>query len=411
MHCKKMFFLILGAALVLPVRAENYELAQLEQMALVSNRSVLAARDRLDGARSAVETAAAWPNPEFEYVAGNQRARGPGGNPGDARSYALSQPLDMPWLRRSRVAAAEAGLAATQAETRAFEADLLLRLRLRYFDLLRREADLRNAKEDAQLLESMRSRIALRVDLGEAPRYELIKADAEMLNGQKVAQAAGFRVEQARSQLRLMVGKDLPESFGVRGTLREIPELPPRQRLRDELQGNSPELARGRAELVRAERQLDWERQQRWPKVALKASIDEDPDVRASKVGVVLTLPLWDRRRGPVGEATAQLARAGNELAAQEFSLLQQLEVACQQYEIALAQVTALEGGILRQAENALKVAEAAYRFGERGYIEVIDAQRVRRAARVELIAARYELAAAWVEIERLRALSRESQP
>ena len=75
------------------------------------------------------------------------------------------------------------------------------------------------------------------------------------------------------------------------------------------------------------------------------------------------------------------------------------------QYEIAQTQVTALESGIVRQAESALRVAEAAYRFGERGFLEVLDAQRVYRAARAELIAARYELASAWVEIERLRAI------
>ena len=126
---------------------------------------------------------------------------------------------------------------------------------------------------------------------------------------------------------------------------------------------------------------------------------------------MVVNVPLWDRRVGPVAEAEAQLSRARNELAAHEFGLAQQLEVAFQQYEIAQAQVKALEGGIVRQAENALQVAEAAYRFGERGYIEVLDAQRVRRAARVELIAARHEVAAAWVEIERLRALPQENKP
>jgi len=91
--------------------------------------------------------------------------------------------------------------------------------------------------------------------------------------------------------------------------------------------------------------------------------------------------------------------------------LLQSLEVAYQQYEIAQTQVAALESGIVRQAEAALKVAEAAYRFGKRGFLEVIDAQRVFRAARNELIAARYELAAAWADIERLRASNGEQQP
>jgi cobalt-zinc-cadmium efflux system outer membrane protein len=39
--------------------------------------------------------------------------------------------------------------------------------------------------------------------------------------------------------------------------------------------------------------------------------------------------------------------------------------------------------------------------------IDVLDAQRVYRAARADLNSSRYELAAAWVEIQRLVGLSR----
>lgn len=405
MQRTKPLFFILGMSATLVVAQPEYDLAKLEAAALESSRSVLAAREQINVARHAVVSAGAFPNPELEYLSGTQRSRGPGGNPGNARSVALTQPLDLPWRRSARIAAAEAGLAATGAAVRAFEADTIARLRLHYFDVLRREAELKNAREDMAVMESVRSRIALRVETGEAPRFELIKADAEMLNAQKTAQAAGFRVEQARSALRQSVGGGLPAEFALRGQLRDVPELPPMDGLRRQLQETSPDLARVRAEMVRAQHQLDLERRQRWPSLALKASVDEDPDVRSSKFGLVVSVPLWDRRSGPVGEAAAQLTRARYELEAQEFSLGQQLEVAVQQYEIAEAQVTALESGIVRQAESALKIAEAAYRFGERGFLEVLDAQRVYRAARAELIAGRYELAAAWVEIERLRAI------
>jgi cobalt-zinc-cadmium efflux system outer membrane protein len=405
MQRAKPLLFILGMSATLAVAQPEYDLTNLEAAALESSRSVLAAREQISAARHAVVSAGAFPNPELEYLSGTQRARGPGGNPGNARSVALTQPLDLPWRRSARIAAAEAGLTATGAAVRAFEADTIARLRLQYFDVLRREAELKNAREDMAVMESVRSRIALRVETGEAPRFELIKADAEMLNAQKTAQAAGFRVEQARSALRQAVGGGLPAEFALRGQLRDVPELPPLEGLRRQLQETSPDLARARAEMVRAQHQLVLERRQRWPNLALKASVDEDPDVRSSKFGLVVSVPLWDRRSGPVGEAAAQLIRARYELEAQEFSLGQQLEVAVQQYEIAGAQVSALESGIVRQAESALKIAEAAYRFGERGFLEVLDAQRVYRAARAELIAARYELAAAWVEIERLRAI------
>lgn len=405
MHRTKILTFALGMGATLAFAQPEFDLPKLEALALSSSRAVLSARDQITAARYAVDSAGAFPNPELEYLGGTSRSRGVGGNTGDARSVTLTQPLDMPWRRSARIGAAEAGLESTTAAVRAFEADTLARLRLRYFEVLRRDVELSNTREDLAAMESVRSRIALRVETGEAPRFELIKADAELLNVQKTAQAAGFRGEQARSQLRQSVGGALPADFTLSGRLRDVPELPPLDGLRKQLAETSPDLARARSEMVRAQHLLDLERRQRWPNVALKAGMEEDPDTRANKLGVVVSIPLWDRRSGPVGEASAQLSRARHELAAQEFSLAQQLEIAFQQYEIAQAQVVALESGILMQAEAAVKVAEAAYRFGERGFLEVLDAQRVFRAARAELITARYELASAWVEIERLRAI------
>lgn len=382
----------------------TYSLEDLVRLAQESNRAVMASRDRVEAAAAAVTSAEAFPNPEVEFFAGPSRARLPGATPGDTRSISLAQPLDLPNRRGARIGAASAGLEVARAGQNAFMAELVARLRVRFFELLRREAELKAAREDQKLMEDIRGRIALRVETGEAARYELIKADAEMLNAQKLAQAAGFRVEQARSSLRQMVGAALPKDFNVQGQLDGVPELAPLPVLLAEVEAGNPELAQARAEARRAERQLEYERALRWPSVSLKASRDEDPELRTTRLGLVMSVPLWDRRSGPVGEATANLSRARHELLAREFSLAQDLRYAYQQYEIAQTQVTALESGIVRQAENALKVAEASYRFGERGILEVLDAQRVYRAARNELIAARFELAAAWAEIERLRA-------
>lgn len=405
-QCNKFLALLFGVCVSAMAGAagQEYSLPELERLALDSSRSMMAARERVTAARHAVRSAGAFPNPEIEYLSGTARSRAVGANSGDARSATLTQPIDLPWVRSSRIGAAEAGVQASEAGLRAFEADLVANVRLRYFEVLRRNAEQRNAREDLDLMESVRSRIALRVETGEAPRFELVKADAEMLNAQKSVLAAGIRAEQARSHLRQSVGSGLPAEYSLRGALREAREVPPQDAARVSLAEASPTLAQAKAEVARAERQLELERRQRWPSLAVKGSYDDDPDLRTSRVGVVLTVPLWDRRSGPVGEAAAQLSRSRHELAAQEFSLEQQLTMAYQQYEIAQAQVGALESGIVRQAENALKIAQAAYRFGERGFLEVLDAQRVFRAARAELIAARFELAAAWVEIERLRA-------
>ncbi len=404
-HKLKYWVALLGMGSSLAFAQASYDLPHLESLALETSRAVQAMRDQVQSAQAGVTTAGAFPNPEIEYLAGSVRPRGVGATAGDANSVMLTQPLDMPWVRGPRIGAAEAVVASTQASARVFNADVIARLRVRYFDVLRREAELRNARLDAELVEGVRSRIALRVETGEAPRLELMRAEAESLNAEKSVQAATFRVQQARALLRQAVGDALPPDFVLEGQLSNVPELSELERARLQMQSASPDLARSRAELQRAERVLELERKKRWPTFAVKAGREQDPDVQTSRVGLTMSIPLWDRRTGPVAEAEAQLARARNELLAQEFALGQSLDSAYQVYGIARAQVTALESGIVRKAEAALKVADAAYRFGERSFLEVVDAQRVYRAARAELISARYELAAAWVEIERLRAL------
>ena len=382
--------------------AEVYSLDQLLDLARSGNRGLQASRDAVDAARAGIATAGAFPNPEIEYQSGDAKARMAGATPGNVKAVTFTQRLDMPWVRSARIDAAGANLDATSAASRGFEHEVLAAVKLGYYEVLRRQAELKAAQEDQSLMEAIRKRVNVRVEIGEAPRYELIKADAELLNAQKASQSAVLRLAQAKAVLRRNVGGSLPESFDV-PSLSALPESPGSLgALRQTLLQRSPDLAQARAQVAQAEHQLDLQRRLRTPELALKASSDTDPDLKTSRVGIAVTIPLWDRRSGPIGEAGANLSRARNSLEQLEFGLGQGLENAYQQYQIASAQVTALEQGIVRQAEAALKVAESAYRFGERGILDYLDAQRVYRAARNELIAARYELRAAAVEIERL---------
>jgi len=323
---------------------------------------------------------------------------------GSVRSLALTQRLDNPWQREARLDAARFGLEAREAERRGLRNDLLARLDQRFFDMLRRQAELRASQEDLGIAEQIRSKVAVRVNTGESPRYELIKADTELLNAQKAAESAGLRIAQARAALRTVVGPSLPADFQVEGSLARNPVVPSLDELRADLLARNPELLRSRADVRRAERQLDLERLRRQPEVAVKVAEEQDRELRDTRLGVVVNVPIWDRRKGPVAEATALLSRSRSEEASQQLMLVQALEGAYREYEIARTQVNALENGILREAESTMKVAGAAYRFGEGGILEYLDAQRVFRAARNELIAARYALQLAAIEIERLRA-------
>lgn len=383
----------------------SLSLDALLELARSGNAGLAAGRDRQAAALAAIGSASAYPNPEIEFSQGPYSPRAVGSRDGHAHGWSVTQRIDPPWQRETRRQIAEAGATGEGAALRETEIRILAHVRMRYFDLLWREAQVQAARDDLGLIDDIRSRIRVRVETGESPRYELIKADAELLSAQQAVRSAQLRVEQARSALRQTVGPMLPADFIVSPELPASSPLPPLETLRAELQRDNPGLARLRAEVERAERALVLERQLRQPTVSLKAGADRDPEVHASRLGVVLTVPLWDRRSGPIGEALARRDEARHLAEQAEFELLQALESAYRQYEIATTQVAAFEQGILREAEAALRVAEAAYRFGERGILDYLDAQRVFRAARNDLISARHQLRLARTEIDALRGL------
>ena len=380
-------------------------LPDLEALMFSQSPALRGAANAVDAARAAVDTARTIPNPQIEVMNGNRNPRPGNTNPtGNLKTVSITQDLDMPWHRFPRVDGALAGLNAAQANEQSFKADMRAQLRLRYYDLVRRTAENRVAAEDVKLMNGIHKRIELQVETGEKARFELVKANAELLNAQKMQESANLRVRQSRGALRALVGVQLPETFEVQEQTHTFAPPAPLAGVRDEVRKTNPELQRTRAQRQQLERKLSEEKALRLPKFALRADQDSDPEWRNKRMGVAMNVPLWDWRGGPIGEAAARLSQSDNQLAYQEFSLLQSLEAAYQQYDIANAQMVALEGGIVRNAANALRIAELAYKAGEKNFLEVMDAQRVYRAARNELITAQFELASAWAEIERLRA-------
>lgn len=401
-----------GAAIAGEVGAgEAYPLSRLEQLAR-ANPALRAAATEVDGARAGVQTARAYPNPEVEYMAGSLNYRPyASGISGASDSYSVTQPLDLPFRRTPRIAAARAGLEASKATYAMAETDWIADLRLAYFGALRRAAEKANAQVDLDLMQSVYGKIALRVKQGDAPRIELIRAEADLLNVQKAAQAAALREEQAKLQLRRLVGPDLPEDFALTGQLDAALPLPSLGVLQEQALAANPTLARARAEVEQARHRLDYEESGRLPVVSLRATREADREMRQTRVGVIVSIPLWDRKLGPVHEAEAKRSQSDLQLAARIYAIRQELGIAWRQYEVAQTQVAALENGLIAQTRAAVNVADAAYKAGERGLIDVLDAQRVYRGARADLIASRYELAAAWVEIQRLVAASPDTLP
>jgi outer membrane protein, heavy metal efflux system len=359
----------------------------------------------IEGATGAVSTARAYPNPTFGIgVLGRQTARAPGQIPGWLNSFTVTQPVELPGVRRTRIEAAEQGkqssqyaFAETRLEVRGF-------VKQAFYEAMRRNQEVELARGNLQLLEDLKRRIEVQVKVGEAARLEFTRADAELAAARIQLQSAELRRSAALAALYAAVGTPLGNVMPA-GPLSAPAVLPPIDALRAEVLGKHPAIAFAESETRRAEANLDHERALRAPQPSLWADALVQPDVGQYRYGVQLDLPFWNRRRGPIAEAAAAQRQAAAFSAQRRLEISAMLERAYSQYQIASQQLESFEAGTLRVAEAAVQASEAAFRFGERSVLEILDAQRVLRAARLDYLNAQFDRQQALIELEQLGAL------
>ena len=256
--------------------------------------------------------------------------------------------------------------------------------------------------QSTRLLDQVRERVRLRVASGEAARYEIIKADAEIITARERLQTARLMVEQSKIQLNQLAAGQLPAQWRLLGDLKDTQELVDLNQLHQLVSTHNPELNLLQAEVNKARAALRGAESSRWPGVELRYSQSQDPEFRQSQWGIGVQIPLLDRRAGPIAQAGAELERAEIRLEGRKAELRQQVLLTWKSLEMARLRIEALSQGSVREAEAALRVAQAAYRFGERGILDVLDAQRVLRSVRADLIQARYQLQEARVMLDQL---------
>jgi cobalt-zinc-cadmium efflux system outer membrane protein len=277
-------------------------------------------------------------------------------------------------------------------------------VRRAFYQVLRRRAEIDVLTENLRLVEELRKRIQVRVEVGEAGRLELVRADAELVAARSAANSARLQYISSLTQLRTSVGSTLDADLTVEGQLDPFVALPPLDTLRQQALDSHPGMAYLRSEIKRFEANVSYEVAQRRPQPQLVAEIERPPDSPSYRVGVSIPINLWNRREGPIAEAAAQVRAVTAQAQNRELEFVSGIESAYARYNLATQQLAAFEQGLFVEATEAVRAAEVAYRLGERGILEVLDAQRVLRTVRLDFLNAQYDRQAALIDLDELRA-------
>ena len=380
---------------------------ELQRLGLQANGLVQAARSQIEMAKAGVVAASAFLNPEVTVMAGPDSRRLSFDLTGPAsmqRSVTVSQPIENPFMRSARINASEAAVDASRASYDQVRADLAAQLRVRAYELLLRQEQANMEQSIYDLLEDVRRRIAINVERGEAARFELIRAETEVQSAANRTQAAHLTVQRARLGLMQLTAGAMPVDFEINAALQDPVQLPSLEELRQEVPAVNPDVARLQAEQERANERIKQEKASVLPQLNVLYTNYQDAQFTSNIAGASIRIPLFYRRRGEIDTAIFDSARIRETLEFRRYEISQLFESAWQALQIAQRRVDMFEGGLIKDAENAVQVAQAAYRFGERSLLELLDTQRILRGILADSLLARFDLQSAAAEIDRLRA-------
>jgi cobalt-zinc-cadmium efflux system outer membrane protein len=380
---------------------------EIQRIGLEANGLVQAARSQVNMAKAGVVAASAFLNPEVTVTAGpdsNRYSLAITGPTSMQRSLTVNQPIENPYMRSARIDASEAGVDASRASLDQVRADLAAQLRVRAYELMLRLEQATIEQGIYDLLENLRNRIAANVQRGEIARFELIRAETELQSAANRAQAAHLTAQRARVMLLQLTAGAIPVDFEISGSLKDPVLLPPLTELREQVPKVNPEVVRLQAEQERASHRISQEKASVLPQISVLYTNYQDAQFTSNIAGASVRIPIWYRRRGEIDTAIYDSARIRETLEFRRYEISQLFEAAWQALQIAQRRVDLFEGGLIKEAENVVQVAQTAYRFGERGLIEFLDSQRILRGILSDSMQARFELQTAAAEIDRIRA-------
>jgi outer membrane protein, heavy metal efflux system len=368
------------------------------------NLELRLAREEAAAAEARIAAAGVLPNPALS--AGREQLTGePGGY--HETTLQVGQTLLLGGQRGLRREAARRMAAAAQARLEGARLRLAFEIHRAYLRAAAAEADLAALAETTDVFrrveESGRSRLAE----GDISRFDQSRLQIERARYETLLARARLALAEASHELTLLIS---PDSIGTR-TL-----LLPSERL-SELASALPVsdiavtllAAPGRADVRAAEAEIEaaqaavtLQRRLRIPDVTLSGGYKRQADgYQGTVMGVSVPLPVWDRNRGGIAEAEANLAaaRTRRELALRgaEGEIRRAWEIRRSLEE----RMRLIGETLLPESAGLLETARLAYAEGEMTLVELLDAADAYRGARESVTALLAEYLSAGYELER----------
>ncbi len=403
-----LFFLPLTS-----VKAEesssSLTLGSLTKEALANNRELQAAREQLQAVKHRVPQSSALPDPTVGYAIMGPDLETPLGPQRDIYEFEQMIPFPGKLLEKRKMARAEVD--ATQAQLKAVERDVILKVSEAYYDLYAVEVTLQVTEEIQDLLKKFEAVAQARYSSQKGEQRDVAKAQAEVSDTiQRV-----FILRQQKQTLVALLNALLNRNSNTQFDKITQPELPKSalslDQLLDEARQNRPELLEAKAMLKKDQHANSLAKYEYAPdisvgfqytRIGVGNSTDPDAGRDAWMIPLKFTVPLWQNRIVPaVQEARRTLNSSEAKLGQMENLTEYEIKSAYYRFTTAKQTVELYENALIPEAELAFRSDQAGYEAGRTDILNLIDSERVYLNARIAYYQALSEALKSYAAIER----------
>ncbi len=372
------------------------------ELALKRNPTMSAAKGGVRQSQGERIAASAFLNPSIDASAGRGSIRDPStGVSIVERTVTVEQPLELPAKRKARREAAEAGLSGALAGVDEARLNVRADAKVAFYRLLLAQRDVDLSVQNLSTVREIFQTIKARVDAGQARPFEAVKANVELQKATKDLSRAQNALVAARAGLNAVTAGALGTDFSVDGDFAPLrQDLNPEQLITAALESH-PILRRTAKQIERAEHSVRLERESRIPYVSVTGTYHREAGDETYIAGLRMPLPLWYRRQGEIEASLGAKDRAEAERVGAQNELIKAVTELAQEARTDREQIEVFEKGLLKEAEEALRIARISFRQGAAGLLELIDSQRVYRQMQLEYAEARAALSISLARLER----------
>jgi outer membrane protein TolC len=317
-------------------------------------------------------------------------------------SLAYEQQFPLSGIRGHRRTSALADVDRLRAEVNRTTLDVGIDAANAYLMLQERRRTAALLKEQIAFARDVVSAANSRYASGTAPQSDVLRAEVEVARLEAIARALTSEVRGSEAMLNtsLALDPDLPVPELASLTLTQ--PVPSWATVKPALTSR-PELTAGRAEIARAEAELQVMRDMFKPMATIRTGPSYTmAEGRGWMAMVGLSLPIWrSKLKAGVAEAQAMRTMAEADLRAMTRMIEGEAAVAISQLQAARDRQAALNTDVLPRARMAIEPAVASYASGQLPLVSVIEAIQALWLVQADLIAADTQLGLAWAWLGR----------